>query len=384
MNNQNNGMTNRILSGLEDALLSPATADASVPHPDYMTRCRELAAGYHALKRRQEPDERPLRAYLLLDPWDGNPLAVELSEAWSEAAAARAAVPDHFYAGREGEAPCVVPLPDNMLPDVDPDTLAQVRAQETLARWLEGAGRQASQRLVRQHFCAVLFSTDSAAWVARYLASLGFQYPPGSSGARLFRYQDPRVMQRVWPALSAAKQGMWLGAVEAWWSLTQPWGPWAMQDLVASEDAAVPTPTWFKAERPMVPDGQTETLMLSRLMNDEQWRRAHSAPVGNRVWVRFAEGALSTDEQPDADLMQQLLATGASHGLDGPNLEDFVWCSVRYREAPPAIDWRAPRWAGVLEQTLWALNADPDTRFVSAFDACLTPGEEPHGLHQPV
>ncbi|TYZ39889.1 hypothetical protein C2U35_24835, partial [Ralstonia solanacearum] len=215
-------MTNRILADMEAMLPDSTRADAIEPPSDYMARCRELAAGYHALRQRQAPDERPLRAYLLLDIWDGNSLAEALSETWPEAAAAREAVPDDFYAGREDEAPCVVPLPDEVLPDGGTDTLAQVRAQETLARWLEDASRQASQRLVRQHFCAILFSPDSAAWVARYLASLGFQYPPESSTARLFRYQDPRVMQRVWPALSATQQGMWLGAVEGWWSLTQP------------------------------------------------------------------------------------------------------------------------------------------------------------------
>ncbi|TYZ38965.1 hypothetical protein C2U34_26690, partial [Ralstonia solanacearum] len=77
--------------------------------------------------------------------------------------------------------------------------------------------------------------------------------------------------------------------VEGWWSLTQPWGPWAMEGLVAPADAIVPAPPWFKAERPMVPDGQSGMLVLSRLMNAEQWGRAHSAPVGNRVWMRFAE-----------------------------------------------------------------------------------------------
>ncbi|MGA4177266.1 DUF4123 domain-containing protein [Ralstonia nicotianae] len=377
-------MTNRILADMEAMLPDSTRADAIEPPSDYMARCRELAAGYHALRQRQAPDERPLRAYLLLDIWDGNSLAEALSETWPEAAAAREAVPDDFYAGREDEAPCVVPLPDEVLPHGGTDTLAQVRAQETLARWLEDASRQASQRLVRQHFCAILFSPDSAAWVARYLASLGFQYPPESSTARLFRYQDPRVMQRVWPALSATQQGMWLGAVEGWWSLTQPWGPWAMEGLVAPADATVPAPPWFKAERPMVPDGQTGMLVLSRLMNAEQWGRAHSAPVGNRVWMRFAENGCGADEQPDADLMQQLLATGVSYGLDEQNLEDFIWCSVRYREAPPAIDWRVPHWSRALEHTLQLLRADSDARFISTFDAYLNSGEDAHGLYHPM
>ncbi|AXW63996.1 hypothetical protein CJO94_19650 (plasmid) [Ralstonia solanacearum] len=368
-------MTNRILSDLEETLLDPASADPAVPHPDYTARCQELAAGYHALRRRQEPDERPLRAYLLLDIWDGNPLAAQLSEAWPEAAAGRAAVPDDFYAGREGEAPCLVPLPDSVLPDGATDNLAEVRAQEALARLLEAASRQASQRLVRQHFCAVLFSTDSAAWVARYLASLGFQYPPGSSTARLFRYQDPRAMQRVWPVLSAAQQGMWLGAVEAWWSLTQPWGPWAMEDLVAADDTAVPAPPWFKAERPVVPDGQTETLMLSRLMNAEQWWRAHSSPVGNRVWARFAQRGISSQAQPDAKTMAQLLGKGQELGLTDSNLQDFVWCSWQpgLQNAPDgaigrSIEWDEPHWRDVLTRVLQGLRDDPDAGFAGVFE----------------
>ncbi len=377
-------MTIRILSALEQDLLNPSSVDASEPHPDYMARCRELAAGYHALRQRQAPDERPLRAYLLLDLWDGNPFAAKLSEAWPEAAAGRAAVPNDFHSGRKGEAPCVVPLPDSVLPDGATDNLAEARAQETLARWLEEASRQASQRLVRQYFCGVLFSPDSAAWVARYLAMLGFQYPPGSRTARLFRYQDPRVIQRVWPVLSAAQQDMWLGAVEAWWSLTQPWGPWAMEDLVPPTDAAVPARPWFKAERPTVPDSQTETLLLSRLMNAEQWQRVHSASVGNRVWMRFAENGIGPDEQPDAKRMQELLATGESHHLRERNLEDFVWCSILHRETPPSIDWRTPHWACVLDHTLQALSANPDTRFASAFDACLDSGKENHGARQRV
>jgi len=38
-----------------------------------------LAAGYRMLQQ-QASHDRPLRAYLLLDAWEGNPLAADLSE----------------------------------------------------------------------------------------------------------------------------------------------------------------------------------------------------------------------------------------------------------------------------------------------------------------
>ncbi|MGS0622301.1 DUF4123 domain-containing protein [Ralstonia sp. VS2407] len=377
-------MTNRTLANLEASLFAADSTGTDVPHPDTLARCGELATGYHAMNRQQRHGYPPLRAYLLLGAWEGNPLAAAISEAWPEAATIRAAVPDDFYTGREDEAPCVVPLPDSALPDGETDTLEQGLSRDVLARLLEAASGHAHQRLVRQGLGAVLFSADSPAEVAQHLRMLGFQYPPEGRNAKVFRYQDPRVMQRVWPELSATQQSMWLGPVQAWWSLTQPWGPWALEDMVATEDAAVSVPVWFKAEQPMEPDRRSEGLVLNRLMDAKQWRAAHSAPVGNRVWARFAENGVIAGEQPNGNLMRQLLAIGTSHHLDEGNLEDFVWCSIRYREAPPSIDWGTPQWSRVLNQTLEVLNADPDARFVSAFDACLNPGDETHGLHQPV
>lgn len=377
-------MTNRTLADLEASLFAADSTDTDVPHPDTLARCGELAAGYHAVNREQRHGYPPLRAYLLLEAWEGNPLAAAIAGAWPEASTERAAVPDDFYTGREDEAPCVVPLPASALPDGTTDTLEQGRSRDALARLLEIASRQAHQRLVRQGLGAVLFSADSPAEVAQHLRMLGFQYPPESRAAKVFRYQDPRVMQRVWPELSATQRNMWLGPVQAWWSLTQPWGPWALEDMVATEDAAVSVPVWFKAEQPMEPDRRPEGLVLNRLMDAKQWQAAHSAPIGNRVWARFAENGVIAGEQPNANLMRQLLAIGTSHHLDEGNLEDFVWCSIRYREAPPSIDWDTQHWSRVLNQTLEVLNADPDARFVSAFDACLNPGDETHGLHQPV
>ena len=368
-------MTLRILSALESGWPEDANTDIAAPDLRCLELCRELASGYHMLGQR-DADGRSLHT------WDDSPLAVAVSEAWPEAAAARVAVPDEIYAGREGEAPCLVPLPSYALPDGGASSFAEVRAQEFLAGWLETAGKKIYQRLVKQHLCAVLFSRDSARTLAQHLAGLGFQYEPGGRTVRLFRYQDPRVMQRVWPALSGGQRVSWLGPVLAWWSLEQPWKPWGADELIATEaDISLSELAWFKAEKSVAPGGEpTAPILLNRLLNAEQWRQAHWTPVGNQIWLRFAENGIPQQGQPDGSLMQQLLETGASLNLDGQNLEDYVWCSVRYREVPPSIDWRAPRWARVLTQSLQALRSDPDTRFVSAFHACLNAGEETHDL----
>ena len=365
-------MANRMLAGLADVMLNRTAAEKAVPAPDYLARCRELAAGYRMLQQ-QASRERPLRAYLLLDAWDNNPLAAELSEQWPETISGREAVPDSFYTGREDEAPCLVPFPDDLLLDADSDNLAQVRAREALARWLEEASKEAGQRLARQYFCAVVFSPEPAARVAQHLAQLGLQYVPGSHAARLFRYQDPRVMQRVWPTLAAGQQNMWLGQAQAWWSLTQPWGPIA--DLSATEDCAAPAPIWFKAQRHVLSDVQTLVPPLNRLMDANQWQTAHSSPIGNRIWARLAQRGVSVQKQPDAASMTRLLNKGQELGLVDSNLQDFIWCSWRPilqsaqdSAAGLPIDWDSPRWRDVLARVLQALHNDPEAGFASLFE----------------
>lgn len=190
-------MTNHTLADLEASLFAADRTDADVPHPDALARCRELAARYHALKRQQRPGSHPLRAYLLLDAWESNPLADAISEAWPEAATLRVAVPDDFYTGRENEAPCVVPLPDSALPDGATDTLEQELSRDALARLVMTASGQAHQRLVRQGLGAVLFSADSAAGLAQHLRMLGFQYPRGPERQSLSLPGPTRAAARV-------------------------------------------------------------------------------------------------------------------------------------------------------------------------------------------
>ena len=365
-------MPHRTLAELEQTLQGSTSGQIIEPPADAVARCQELAAAYHSRKRQQTPEGRPLRAYLLLDRWDDSAVAEELAKVWPEAADARAAVPDAFYAGREGEAPCVVPLPEVALPDGDTSTLAQARAQEILAEWLQAASRQAHKRLAPQDLCAVLCSTDSAGWVAQHLAKLGFQYPPGSASARVFRYQDPRVMQRVWPALGAAQQSMWLGPIQTWWSLIQPWGPWAPEDLMESGERTSPPPAWFKAEQPTVPVEKTGALMLNRLLNAEQWHAAHASPSGHRSWAALASARTPVTQQPDGEVMSAAIARGQRLGLDDQDLDAFIELSwllpgEEHADHAGARSWDDAPNRQALEQALHQMRNQQGLRFTSAW-----------------
>lgn len=314
----------------------------------------------------------PLHAYLLLDCWTNNPLAAQLQAEFPEAAKQRCTVPDPLYQGREGDAPCLVPLSAELRPATGTDSLAQSLAQDWFAHWLYAAWQEAQERLVRQHFCAVLVSGQGIQPIAKHLAYLGFQYPPGAAGqpdgaARLFRYQDPRVMQRVWPVLSGGQQSRWLGGVQSWWTLMQPWGP---QDSMA--DKAPAAPAWFKAESPALPDGQAPVLVLSRLMHLEQWHAAHAAPWGNQSWVALASANVPIAQQPDAAAMSTAIALGQRLGLDGQDLEAFIelsWLLPGEEDATHAHArrWDEPRNQHTLEQALHQMRSQPGLRFASAW-----------------
>ncbi|CAJ0820218.1 DUF4123 domain-containing protein [Ralstonia holmesii] len=365
-------MRHRTLAELEQTLLGSSSGQTVEPPPDAVARCQEFAAAYHSRKHQQAPEDRPLRAYLLLDRWDDSAVAAQLTEVWPEAAESRAAVPDTFYAGREGEAPCVVPLPEIALPDGGTNTLAQARAQEILAEWLQAASRQAHKRLAPQDLCAMLFSTDSADWVAQHLAKLGFQYAPGGTSVRMFRYQDPRVMQRVWPELSAAQQSMWLGPIQIWWSLIQPWGPWAPEDLMESGERTGPPADWFKAEQPTVPVEKTGGVMLNRLLNAEQWHAAHASAWGHRSWAALASARTPVTQQPDGATMSAAIARGQRLGLDDQDLDAFIELSWLLPGEEHAGHAQARSWDDAsnrqaLEQALHQMRNQQGLRFTSAW-----------------
>ncbi len=318
---------------------------------------------------------RTLTPYLLLGNWDANPLAAQLEEEFPETAKQRYAIPDPLYKGREAQAPCLVPMPQALRLGPDVESLSQAFARDWLAHWLQAAWQEVQARLARQHFCGVLLSGQSIDLVAKHLARLGFQYPPVAAGqsansARLFRYQDPRVMQRVWPRLRAPQQRRWLGAVQAWWTLTQPWEPWAPQDSAA--DCTMLPAQWFKAEWPMLAQEPTQVPLLNRLMNLEQWQAAHSAPVGNQAWAALASAKVPVAQQPEGAAMSAAIARGQRLGLEGQDLEAFTELSWLLPGEERAIQAHARRWdepltRQALEQALQQMRSQPDLHFAGAW-----------------
>lgn len=329
---------------------------------------------------------RPLHAYLLLDRWRHNPLADALEAEFPELVAQRCSVPGDLYQGREDEAPCLVPIPAAIWPVESDGSLRQTLAHEWFAHWLHVAWNEAQGRLVRQHFGGLLFSSAGARLLAQHLARLGLQYPPPAMAtdpsrgpARLFRYQDPRVMQRVWPALTPQQQAYWLGPVHAWWSLQQPWGSWTFPDAEhdAGLDASEPDlAQWFRAASPDIEAApHTSHYATSRLFDARQWTLAHLSPVAQRIWARYLRRQISPQLQPDGDTMSRLLNEGLQHGLADADLEDFVWCSWQIEPGADqrpvratSIDWRDARWSVLLQRVLNALRSEPDAGFAQLFE----------------
>lgn len=317
---------------------------------------------------------RPLKAYLLLDCWKENPLALALQAEFPEAAKQRCPIPDPLYQGRQDDAPCLVPVPQVLWPVMGSDSLAQSLAQDWLAHWLHAAWEEVQERLVRQHFCAVLVSRQGMSHVAKHLARLGFQYPPvmGSQvqgTARLFRYQDPRVMQSVWPALSIAQRKCWLGSIHAWWSLPQAWGPWGFSDSEPQDVDPVPEHAvqWVRMVLPQEASGAHAPALQEHLFHAEQWKQAHWWPVAQRIWASYRRRQVPVSLQPDGISMRSLLGQGLQVGLNEQELSDFVWgswlithsTSMDMKHAA-AVNWKDADCAALLSQALNAYHQAPE------------------------
>lgn len=315
----------------------------------------------------------PVHAYVLLDSWQDNILADAIQAAYPELVDERCAVPDPHFKNRQDNAPCLLPLPAVLSPGSSPDSLAATAAREHLAHWLTLARNHAQQRLASQHLGAIVFSEVDAEDIVAHWVDLGHQQAPDGSDARLFRYQDPRVMQRVWPALSAGQRTQWLGPVRQWWTLTQPWGPWNSAQFGATELATTDVPSeWFCAEAPTSEAQRSNgsNAPLRALFDATQWHAAHIAPAANRAWAGFASDQLPMANQPDAKTVCRLLLDGERLGLQDTNLDDYVWCSWRpYPSEGRSHEfaWQSSDGAALLAQVLKTLRQDPDNSFANLF-----------------
>ncbi|MGO4608720.1 DUF4123 domain-containing protein [Variovorax sp. 2RAF20] len=338
-----------------------------------------------------------LHACLVLERWEANPLAAHLQEHHPTLADERADVPDEIYKDRPEAAPTLVPLPADWTSDAPCD---QTRAVlRTLAVALASAWQQARRRLAEQTLCGVVFSPATPATIAMHWNCLGFQTSPIDGHDKLFRYQDARVMQRVWPVLDDAQRSSWLGPVTEWWSLEQPWGPWASAEAFGqgdetdgTEDASGHQPEWFIASRfalarasLQAPGRLPSREAMRHLLHLAQWHAAHSASAGNRAWFRMASRQVPVGRQPDGMTMAHLLGHGAGMGLSRESdIADFIdasWRTDLHAGKASPRDWSAPQEAAVLRHTLALMHPAPGLATV----ATASPPEAPSfagALHQ--
>ncbi len=267
-----------------------------------------------------------------------------------------------------GPRPLPLELPEALILAETGNERTATSVRQWLAQCLDHAAQQSQQRLLAQDFCGVVISGANEQAITRYWVGLGDQRPPYSEDGVLFRYQDPRVMQRVWPSLSPSQQARWLGPVTQWWSLRQPWGPFS----------AAPEPApWFLAKAPLPSPEAPSGGSPRDLFTQEQWFLAGVSPDANAIWRGYANNDVRVEAQPDAHSMVVLLADGARLGLSGVNLEDYVWSTWLHRPkegAPRAMDWSLPHTAPVLTQVLKQLQAQPDARFSTLFAQAIRAG----------
>ncbi|RRH92487.1 DUF4123 domain-containing protein [Variovorax beijingensis] len=356
--------------------------------PDASLLLRSLQKGF-SRARTQAPlahasVARPLSAFMVLERWRDNPLAEHLQEHHPLLADERVDVPDEIYRGRPEAAPTLVPLPADWA--VDAPGASTQAVLHTMALALAAARLQSERRLVEQMLCAIVFSPATPASIAMHWARLGFQTSPADGKDKLFRYQDTRVMQRVWPLLDDEQRLQWLGPVTEWWALSQPWRPWPYAEAFATggevpagsgEDA----PEWFIATRPVLsqaaaPEPRHETMR--HLLRLDQWHAAHGATTGTRLWLSMASRRIPVQRQPDGETMTRLLRQGVELGLSQESdLSEFVdasWRAHHYDDRLIVRDWSAPRDAAVLRQTLALMYPTRDHTNQPANSRVASPG----------
>lgn len=326
-------------------------------------RWRDLSIMYSRPGSKGKQVIFPQRAYLLFNRWDENPLAQELVEQFSQWARDRVAVPDSYFENRVERAPFLVELPEELVVST---AGFQTRALcDWLAHCLEITAKQVNERTSRQDFCGIVISPASAQTITRYWVNLGNQQSPHQDERVLFRYHDPRVMQRVWAALNPSQQTKWLGPVTHWWSLVQPWGPFnGPREAVQ----------WFQAKHPVLPQDVQAGGSPHDLFDEEQWDLTEISPLANRLWRSYAKHNIPAQAQPDAYSLLQMLADAARMKLEGLNLEDYVWITWMHEPkdgVPRLRDWTQPHVAPMLNRIEAQLRAQPEMRFSTLFSQAI-------------
>lgn len=342
-----------------------------------------------------------LSASLLLDTWEGNPLAQALQERLPMLAELCVPVPDGYFIGQENHAPQLIPLPAQALDTMGTWTAHTPAAQYqdtplvwTLLCWLSDCLSQAlldaTARLVPQHFCAVLWSAGDNAQAtpaqAAHCAQLGLQYAPRyvpqytpqhtpqqttdnapkpPTAAHLFRYQDPRVLQNIWSAFNAQRRSLWLGPIVQWWAVNACIGPWSPQDLHPNPSLSLPELSWWQAHAPepaVVKAERSATPLAEQprnghLLSPALWAQAHQARTANHCWQHWARAQVPAPAQPGPLMLRAILNQAQRLPMDDAHTVAFAMASWHDGQRR---NWEAPPWDAVLRGALADLHTTPE------------------------
>jgi hypothetical protein len=274
--------------------LDTSAQDSLSDHVDEMTAfCAASQSTIHVLLDRGDADVLPAASTRLL------------------------AVPDRYFAQEPWLGPHLLTLSG-------PEDVSLLR--EALAT----AVIRAIDPMRPQCVGAVLLGPAQPDALVDHFIALALQHDPEGE-SRVFRYQDPRVMQRVWPTLAEAQRRFWLGPVRRWIGAVQPIGP-------LGDDHPVDASLWQ-----VLPDGPDDRPFTQphHLLDARQWRLAHSGPAEVAFWRLARESALTASPSrtyPEIGVLRRWLNDAADHRLDSNDQCEWALCCW----AAGADVWESP------------------------------------------
>lgn len=235
--------------------------------------------------------------HVLLDCGDIDVLPVEPSRLRQ--------VPDEYFAQETSLAPHLL-------------TLSGSEDGALLRGVLAVAVTQAPSRTSPQGIGAVLLAPTGADALLRHFVMLGLQHDP-MGNSRVFRYQDPRVMQRVWSSLASDQRDFWLGPVCRWMAAAQPTGR-------IVDPSSIEASLWHAS-----PNGTASSPFARphRLLDSEQWQLAHSAPAEAAFWLLAHEAADAIHQfrpYPAIGMLRGWLNEAAAHRLGANDQCEWALC----------------------------------------------------------
>lgn len=219
---------------------------------------------------------------------------------------------------------------------------------------------QAQIRTSPQGISAVLLGPTDADAFLTHFEMLGLQYDP-KGNPRVFRYQDPRVMQRVWPTLASTQRDFWLGPIRRWMAAVQPTGR-------IVDQPSIEVSLWHASPNAMA---SSSFARPHRLLDSEQWQLAHSAPAETAFWLLAHESADAIHQlrpYPTIGTLRGWLKDAAAHRLGTRDQCDWALC----RWAVETHFWESPSGQKLVHAALELQSRHAGLGFADAWRTAAT------------